>query len=398
MLMGRLSPEQSALRDMAAALAAERFAPRTAEWDQTASPLPDADRRFLGELGLLGITHPSQYGGSDRPLIDALIALEEIGKECPMAAWPIFEACTGAARVVQLLGTDEQRGRFLPPVIAGEKTIAVAISEPEAGSAATDMRTKGRIEGHGLVINGVKRWCSGAGHSEQYLVYLRLSDAPGAKAIGAVMVDRDTPGLTFGARERLMGFRGVPSADMHFDEVRVPVENIIVGAGNFNRLFAAFSIERLGNATMSLATGQAALDRTARYVKERAQFGRRIASFQLVQSAIAEMVVEVQSARLLVWQAALEADRGVPSAMSASIAKYRANEMAKTVCDLAMQLHGGYGYSAEYPIERLHRDAQGWAVAGGTINMQRIRIASEYLGVKVNHRADSAAVEPVTSP
>jgi alkylation response protein AidB-like acyl-CoA dehydrogenase len=178
----------------------------------------------------------------------------------------------------------------------------------------------------------------------------------------------------------------------------VPVENIIAGAGNFNRLFAAFSIERLGNATMSLATGQAALDHTARYVKERAQFGRRIASFQLVQSAIAQMVVEVESARLLVWQAALEADRGVPSAMSASIAKYRANEMAKTVCDLAMQLHGGYGYSAEYPIERLHRDAQGWAVAGGTINMQRIRIASEYLGFKVNHRADNAAVVPVTSP
>jgi butyryl-CoA dehydrogenase len=397
MFIGRLSPEQSALRDLAASLASERFGPQTMRWDETSSPLPGPERRLLGELGLLGITHPVEYGGTDRPLLDALIALEEIAKECPMAAWPIFEACTGAARVIQLLGSHEQRERLLPHVISGDKTIAVAISEPDAGSAATDMRTVGHIEGDEIVINGVKRWCSGAGHSEQYLVYLRLSDAPGAGAIGAVVVERDAPGLSFGPRERLMGFRGVPSADMNFDNVRVPVQNIIVGAGNFGRLFAAFSIERLGNATMSLAIGQTALDRSAKYVKEREQFGQPIASFQLVQSAIAQMVVEVNSARMLVWQAALEADRGTPSALSASVAKYRANEMAKTVCDLAMQLHGGYGYSTEYGIERLHRDAQGWAVAGGTINMQRIRIASEYLGIKTDQRRGTSVSASVAN-
>jgi butyryl-CoA dehydrogenase len=385
--MQELDAEQVAVRDLAAELAAKRFAPRAAEWDRAAVGLPDDDRRLLGDVGLLGLALPAEYGGGGRPLLDALIALEELAKASPVAAWPLFEAGTGAARVIQLLGTDEQRRRVLPPVVAGEKTIAVAISEPDAGSAATDMRTHGRVEGDELVINGVKRWCSGAGHSEQYLVYVRLSDAPGAKGIGAVLVDRDATGLSFGAQERLMGFRGVASADMFFDDVRVPLDDVLVEAGGFNRLFAAFSIERLGNATMSLALGQAALDHSARYVKERQQFGRPIAEFQLVQSAIARMVVEVESARALVWQAARQAGSGAPSAMSASVAKYRANEMAKTVCDLALQLHGGYGYSTEYPVERLHRDAQGWAIAGGTVNMQQLRIAGEYLGVKVDHRA-----------
>ncbi|TDD33101.1 acyl-CoA dehydrogenase [Actinomadura sp. KC06] len=390
-VLARLDSDQRALREMVAALAAERFAPHARKWDSGRTPLPAAERRRLAELGLLGITIPEKYGGEGRPLLDALIVLEELAKSSPVAAWPVFEACTGPARVIELFGTEEQKARLLPPIAAGEKTLAVSISEPDAGSAATDMTTRGRIDGDEIVLDGVKRWCSGAGHSECYLVYVRLDDRPGAKGIGAVVVEGDTPGLTFGPQERLMGFRGICSADIVLTGARVPLDNLIVPAGGFSKLFTAFSIERLGNATMSLAVGQSALDRAARHVAEREQFGRRIADFQLVQGAIADMVMRVEAARLLIYAAASDAGRAAPSPLAASIAKCTANEMAKVVSDLSIQLHGGYGYSEEYEVERLHRDAHGWSLAGGTPNVQRVRIASEYLGLRFDQRAGRTA-------
>jgi alkylation response protein AidB-like acyl-CoA dehydrogenase len=382
-----LTDEQLQLREMAAKLAADRYAPRAQEWDRDRVALPDEDRRRLGELGLLGITLPEEYGGGDRPLLDALIVLEQLAKASMSAAWPVFEATTGPARVVQLFGSDEQKERLLPPVISGEKTIGVAISEADAGSAATDLAIKARIGGDEVVINGVKRWCSGAGHAEQYLVYVRLGEAPGAGGIGAVIVDKETPGLTFGPRENLMGFRGVHSADMFFDDVRVPVENIIVPEGGFKKLFTAFSIERMGNATNSLAIGQACLDKAAVYVQERRQFGKEIVEFQMVQAVLADMIMQVEATRLLIYRAARNAGNGPPVPLEASIAKCFANEMAKRVSDSAIQLLGGYGYSAEYDVERMHRDAHGWALAGGTPNLQRIRIVSEYLGRRFDQRA-----------
>jgi alkylation response protein AidB-like acyl-CoA dehydrogenase len=381
-----LSGEQIELRNMVRKLASDRFASHAREWDENATFFPADERKVLADLGLLGITLPEKYGGGGRPLLDALIVLEEIAKAAPTAAWPTFEASTGPARVVHMFGTEEQRQRFLPPVASGEKVIAVSISEPQAGSAATDVTTRARIEGDDVVIDGAKRWCSGAGHAEQYLVYVRLSDVPGGKGVGAVVVDHDTPGLTFGAQERLMGHRGVGSADMYFDDVRVPAENLIVPAGGFNKLFTAFSIERLGNSTHSLAIGQACLDKTAEYVQSRQQFGKDIIEFQMVQAGLADMIIQVEAARLLIYRAAINAGTGFPTPLEASVAKCFSNEMAKRVSDLAMQLHGGYGYSGEYDVERLHRDAHGWALAGGTPNIQRVRIASEYLNRRFDQR------------
>ena len=385
--MFEFSDEQRALKELAAEVAADRYAPKAREWDENRTVFPVEERRKLGELGLLGLTLPEEYGGSGRPLLDALIVIEEMAKANPLSAWPVFEASTGPARVIHLFGTDDQRKRILPGVAAGEITIAVTISEPDAGSAATDAVTSARIEGGEVVINGMKRWCSGAGRAEKYLVYVRFGPEPGAAGIGAVLVDKNSPGLTFGPQERLMGHRGVGSADMLFDGVRVPVEDIIVAKGGFRKLFTAFSIERLGNSTMSLAIGQAALDRTARYVQERKQFGKEIAEFQLVQAGLADMVMQVEAARLLIYRAAANAGSGAPSALEASVAKCFANEMAKRVSDIAIQLHGGYGYAAEYEVERLHRDAHGWALAGGTPAIQRTRIAAEYLGRRFDQRA-----------
>jgi butyryl-CoA dehydrogenase len=386
-----LTAEQRQLRELAAQVAREVYAPKAAEWDLNRTPLPHDEVRRLAELGFLGIVHDEKYGGSGSPLVDALIVVEELAKECRPAAFQVFEANTGPNRVIEFFGTEEQKQEILPKVVNGEVTVAVAISEPDAGSAATDMRTRARKDGDGYVINGTKRWISGGGHATHYLLYCRLADEPGAKGIGALLVPADTPGLSFGPQERLMGFRGIPSADLNFDDARVPGTALVIEAGGFNKLFKVFSIERMGNSTMSLAIGQAALDRTVAYVQQRQQFGRPLVEFQNVQTTVADMAIHVEAARQLVYRAATNAGRGLPDTLEVSIAKCFANEMAKQVSDLAMQMHGGNGYHEEFGIERLHRDAHGWAIAGGTPAIQRVRIASELFGRGFNQRPPRVA-------
>ena len=383
----RAVDEFSEIRALAADVARKVYAPIAEELDLARRPISLAQRKQLGDLGFLGIAHPERYGGSGSPLLAALVVIEEFAKECRPAAFQIFESNTGPAQVVNQLGSPEQKERWLPAIVSGERTMAVAISEPDAGSAATDLRTTAKLTDEGYVVNGAKRWISNGGEADQYLLYARLSDAPGAKGIGAVVVEKDMPGVSFGAPERLMGFRGIPSADIYFDNVVVPKENMIVPAGEFRRLFTAFSIERLGNATMSLAIGQAALDRSLRDVAEREQFGKSLIDFQSVQMAVADMALQVEAARLLLERAARGiGPDGLPNPLHVSLAKCTANEMAKRVSDLAMQVHGGNGYTEEYGIERLHRDAHGWAIAGGTPTMQRIRIVSEMLGRNFDQR------------
>jgi len=374
------------LAEMARRVARERYAPRAEAWDTTREPFPHDERRYLGSLGLLGICLPERFGGSGAPLLHALVVIEELAKECRPAAFQVFEANTGPARVLALLGTQEQQSRFLPGIIAGDTSMALAISEPDAGSAATDMTTRAKYTDGDYTVNGAKRWISNGSEADFYLAYTRLNDEPGARGIGALIIEADRPGVSFGARERLMGFRGIPSADVIFDDVVVPGANLVVPAGGFAQLFRAFAIERLGNSTMSLAIGQAALDRTVAYVQERQQFGKPLIDFQAVQMALADMVLQVEAARLLIERAARHAGTGLPDPLEVSLAKCTANEMAKRVSDLAMQLHGGNGMTEEYGIERLHRDAHGWAVAGGTPTMQRIRIVSELLGRRFDQR------------
>lgn len=382
----QLSPEQEQLRALAADVARDVYAPLAAEWDTDRTPLPDGEVKRLADLGFLGIAVPEEYGGQGGTLMDALIVMEELAKECRPAAWHVFEANTGPIRVLEFFGTEAQKRDYLARSARGELSMAIGISEPDAGSAATDMRTSARLEGNEWVINGSKRWISNGGHADHYLLYCRLSDEPGSKGIGALIVPRDTPGFSAGAQEKLMGFRGVPSADLYFDDVRVPQDNLVIDAGGFHKLFGVFSIERLGNATMSLAIGQTSLDRTKAYVQQREQFGRPIVEFQNVHMTVADMAVQVEAARLLVQRAAVNAGRDLPDPYEVSVAKCFANEMAKRVSDLAIQMHGGNGYTEEYGIERLHRDAHGWAIAGGTPAMQRVRIATELFGRSFSQR------------
>lgn len=383
----RLSPEQQQMRDSARRFAQAELPALARELEEKHEPLPREWMRRYAQLGYLGINLPAEYGGHGMSHLDAVIVLEEIAKVSPAVAFPIFESCFGPILAIAHFAPEALRKKLVPQVVAGEKIVAVSMSEPEAGSALTDLKAKAREERGHYVLNGQKRWCSGAGHADGYLVYCRMSDAPGAKGIGALYVEKGASGFTFGRKEQLMGFRGVPSADMFFDDVKVPTENVVVSAGGgFRKLMEAFDLERCGNATMSLAIAQGALDYALGYVQERKQFGKPIVEFQAVQLRLAEMAMKVEAARLLIYRAVSNASAGLPSVRESSIAKCFANEIVREVAGSALQLMGAYGYSKEYPMEQRLRDAWGWGIAGGAIDIQKVNIASALVGRRFDQR------------
>lgn len=382
-----LTDEQRALQDSVRQFA-QRELPEIARQIEDSDEPPSLElRRRFGELGYLGVNLPSALGGGGMSHFDAVLVLEEIAKISIAVAFPIFESCFGPTLAIAHFGSDQMKRRVIPKVCAGDLVVAVSMSEPNAGSALTDLKTQVRSEGGKLLLSGSKRWSSGAGHSEAYVVYCRMDESPGAKAIGAVLVEKDSPGFTFGKRDHHMGFRGVYSADMYFDDVEIREEDILVAAGGFGKLMDAFDLERCGNTTMSLATAQSAFDYVLNYVQEREQFGKPLVDFQGVQIQIAEMKMKLEAARLLLYRAVVNAESGLPSIAESSVAKCFANETAREVTGKAMQLMGGYGYSKEYPLEQKLRDAWGWGIAGGAIDIQKVNIAAALVGRRFNQRA-----------
>ena len=382
----RLSEEQQALQAAAREFARGEMTAVAEETEREARPLSRDWVKRYAEMGFLGVNIPTRYGGLGLGNVDALLVLEEFAKISSAVAFPIFESVVGPVRALEHFADDALKDRVIPAVCRGEMMVAVAMSEPDAGTALTDLRTRAEVRGDRIVVNGAKRWCSGGGHSDAYLVYCRLSETPGAKGIGAVYVEGDTPGLTFGEQEQLMGFRGVPESDLYFDEVSVPADHLVVPAGGFPKLMRAFDLERCGNATMALGQAAAALDDALVWVQERRQFGKPIVEFQAVQLKLADMAMRVEAARLLVHRAAQNAEGGLPSVLDSSIAKVVSNEAAREVTSMGVQLMGGYGYSREYPMERRMRDAWGWGIAGGTIDIQKVNIASALVGRRFDQR------------
>jgi alkylation response protein AidB-like acyl-CoA dehydrogenase len=383
----QLSEEQKELKDSVRRYVKERLVPIAEEIEQADKPPSGELVREFAQMGYLGINVPEDLGGQGLGNLEALIVVEELGRASSAVAFPVFESCVGPVRAIEKFASRELAEEVVPAVCAGEKVVAIAMSEPAAGSALTDLTTRAEVHDDSVVLNGTKRWCSGGGHADGYLVYCRFSNEPGAKAIGAVYVEKGAQGLSFGRPEQLMGFRGVPSSDVYFDNVRVPLKNLVLAAGGFGKLMAAFDLERCGNATMALAQAAAALADVSAYVQERRQFGKPIIDFQAVQLKLAEMKMQVEASRLLIWRAAVDAEQGFPSISASSVAKCFANEIARTVTGNALQLMGGYGYSKEYPMERRFRDAWGWGIAGGAIDIQKINIASAMIGRRFNQRA-----------
>lgn len=382
-----LTETQSALKEAARKFATTELPDIAKEIEETGEPVSLELRRRYAELGFLGVNLGQEFGGLGLGNLEAVLVLEEFAKISIAVAFPVFESCVGPMKTIEHFAEDRLKSEVLPKVVSGEVVVAISMSEPEAGTALTDLRTAARADGDGVVLDGQKRWCSGGGHAEGYVVYCRMSDDPGARGIGAVYVERDRKGVSFGKPEKLMGWNGIKSADIFFDEVRLPGHHVIVPAGGFSKLMDAFDLERCGNATMSLAIAQAALDHALEYVQERRQFGKPIIDFQAVQLQLAEMAMKVDAARLLIYRALENAKGGMPSVLESSMAKCFANQMVREVSGAGVQVMGGYGYAREYGMEQRFRDAWGWGIAGGAIDVQKVNIAAALVGRRFNQRA-----------
>jgi butyryl-CoA dehydrogenase len=381
-----LSAEQVALREAVRKYTRERLPTIAQRVEETGVPPSRELIREYAQMGFLGVSVSEALGGLGLSNLDALLVLEEFARISSAVAWPVFESCVGPVRAIERFASEALKGRVVPAICRGEMVVALSMSEPAAGSAVTDLTTRAEHGRGGIILNGTKRWCSGGGHADGYVVYCRMSEEPGAKGIGAVFVDAGTTGLSFGKQEAFMGLRGIASSDLYFENCCVPVDNLIVPAGGFKTLMETFNLERCGNATMALAQGAAALEDVILYVQERSQFGKPLVDFQAVQIRIAEMQMRVDAARLLVQRAAVNGSTTSPSLLESSVAKCFANETAREVCGNALQLMGAYGYSRDYPMERRLRDAWGWGIAGGAIDIQKVNIASAIVGRRFDQR------------
>ena len=377
--MFRLTEAQHHLKARARRFAEELVAPQVGEMDRTNNyPWPLV--KALAEQRFMGMTVPAAYGGDGHSLLDVVLVVEEMAKVCGTVARIVVDGNMGIVRAIQLYGTEVQRRRYLPMVIDGEKP-AIAITEPEAGSAATHLTTSARRDGDSYVLNGEKRWITGAGVSQLYLVFARFGGVPGAKGIGGLLVDSTAPGLSVPNVRWMMGLRGMPEGDVIFTDCRVPADSVLCQPGDgFKRLMTSYNAQRVGAATVALGIAAGAYELAVRYAGTREQFGKKIGEFQGLQWMIADMHRQLEAARLLIYHAADNAGDGFPSALEAATAKVAAAETAIAVTNAALQIHGAAGYSCELPLERMVRDARMFAIGGGTVEMQKNLIAARVLG------------------
>ena len=381
-----LSSEQIELQDSVRKFAKNELTTVAAEIERTGKPPTKKIIQKFSDMGFLGVNLPQKYGGLGMSNFEAVLVLEEVAKISIALAFPVFESCFGPALAISYFASEKLKEKTLFKVCSGNMILAVAMSEPHAGSALTDLSTSATISNGRILVSGTKRWCSGASHADAYVVYCKMSNERGANGIGAVLIEKNRPGLSFGKKERHMGWRGVVSADMHFDNISLPLENIVLPAGGFKKLMKAFDLERCGNTTMSLACAQSAFDYVLNYVQERKQFGKQLIDFQAVQISIAEMKMKLDASRMLLYRAVTNTGGKLPTADESSIAKCYANEICREVTGKAMQLMGAYGYSSDYPIEQKFRDSWGWGIAGGAIDIQKTNIAASLIGRRFNQR------------
>ncbi len=372
----KLNEQQQMLRDGAQRLAREVFKDRAARWDRNAE-VPWDNIKLLAEQGYLGLLIPEQYGGAGGNIMDLVLVLEQFGWACVSTTMYAFSSNVHANRIAQL-GTEEHRTKYLPRIATGEILPCHAMSEPQAGSDANRMRTSAVRDGDHYVVNGTKCWISRGAVSHVALVDVVFKDEEKSPK-GLLIIDRDTPGFDIGGVESMMGHRGSPSTELVFRNCRVPVANRMAH-GDFSASLMSMSLSRCCNSAIALGVAQRAYDEAVQYVQQREAFGKHLADFQGLRWMVADMAVKLDAARLLIYRAAVNATAGFPSETEAAIAKTFANEAALAVVSDAMQLFGANGYSTEFPMERLYRDVRGFAIAGGTTQIQRNLIARKVLG------------------
>lgn len=374
-----LTEEQRLIRDTVNALARERFAPTAAGADKEYRP-PAENLKVLAEHGYTGIFLPETYGGAGLGLLETVLVVEQLARSCANTAM-LFSCTDGATpRAILHIGSEDIKRRYLPAFAKAERYAAWSMSEANAGSDVGNVQARAVRHGDHYLINGSKLWCSGAQIADVFLVLVRLTDEPGMKGVGAVLVERATPGFSVGRHLDLLGLRGTGMAELVFQDCRVPAENLLLPAGRMRDLLQVLDADRIiGNPPICLGLAQAALAQAVQHLKDRVQFGRPLADNQGLQWQLADMAIDIEAARALVYEAAVSLDRGRHSVAQVSIAKTYANEMAVRVTNQAMQLAGAYGLSEEYPFERYFRDARGMSIGYGTTEIHRNSIAREIL-------------------
>jgi len=327
--------------------------------------------RLMAAQGLLGITMPEADGGQGGNLMDAVLAIETVASVCPKSADVVQAGNFGPVRVLAEYGTALQKERYLTRILAGEAVISVGMTEPEAGSAVTDLKTTATPDGEGWRINGSKVFVTHSAYADVILAYVRFG--PGVGGIGSVLIDTKAEGLRRGEPSAFMS--GEEWTQLYFDNVHVPPEMVVLKEGGFKKQIAGFNVERIGNTSRSLALGRYAFEAARQWAMQRKQFGRLLCEFQGLQWKFAEMKMKLDAGQLLLYRAAANADRGFPSAEETAIAKAFCNQAGFEVANEALQVMGGMGYSREELVEYCVRRCRGWMIAGGSIEILKNRIA-----------------------
>ena len=389
-----LDPAQAELQARAREFARTVVLPRAAEIDRQ-EQYPWDIVKALADTGFLGMTIPTAYGGQGRSFLDAVLVIEEMAKACTVTARIVVETNMGAISTIMHYGSEEQRRLAAGLVLAGDKP-AICITEPDAGSDTTAMSTRAERRGNAYVVNGRKHWITGAGISRLHLIFACVFDERGEElGIGGfLVVAGEAKGLRVVRREPTMGLRGMPEGEILFEDLAVPAAMVLAPQSGFKRGFAdlmnAYNSQRVGAATVALGLAQGAFEAATSFAKERHQFGRPIGEFQGLQWMLADMAIQINAARLGVYRAAASAGP-FPDPLLAAQAKVFASEMAIKVTNDALQMFGARGYSRDYPMERMARDARMFTIGGGTAQVLRNFIAGRVLDWKLPQTRDGYA-------
>lgn len=377
-----LTEEQRLWQKTVHEFAAAELQPRAQETDESGEFNWPAVRK-MGPLGLLGLNIPEEYGGAGVDAISAVIAIEELGWACGSTALSIAAHNGLGTTPLVLFGSEALKRTWLPRVASGRGGLgALALTEPGAGSDLQGIQTRAVKDGNEWVINGSKMWCTNAAIAEYIITLARTDPQGGSRSLSMILVPTNTPGLKIGPPEKKMGLKGSPTSAVTYENVRVPLENLVGEPGRgLHQTLATLDGGRISIGAISLGLARAAFEQAVAYARERRAFGAPIASFQAIQWMLADAVTEMTAARNLLYYAAWRKEQGLPYTQEAAMAKLFASEMGERVCRNAIQVFGGYGYSRAYPVERLYRDARLMTIGEGTSEIQRLVIARQVLGM-----------------
>lgn len=376
----QLTEEQQTFQEAVRRFADERIAPRAAEIDRTAEFPMDLFRE-MGELGYMGSPYPEAWGGSGCDAVMVCLLLEEVSRASGAVGSSLNAHISLVSSVIAEHGTELQKDKYLRDLTGGRKIGAFGLTEPSGGSDAAGCRSRAVRQDGCYVLNGSKAFITNSTVAETFVVTARSSDVPGHKGVSAFILERGMEGFSVGKADKKMGMNGSPTAMLFFDDVRVPVENLIGREGRgFQQFAQTLDRGRVNVASLSVGLAQAALDASIPYARERTQFGRPIASFQGIQWPVAEMATQIEAARLLTLNAARMYDAGLSIKAESAMAKFLAAEASLQAAGAAIEIHGGYGYLQDFPVERVLRDAKMYQIGEGTSQIQRMIIARELLG------------------